>query len=405
MLPNVRKLNNYNYEKDYDNIIEYLTNSTLPTKLSTQQQKRFIEKYKPFHLPANNKLMYEKLEVIKKEDITKTLQPMYIPNIGQGQNHFYAIVQNKYLNITKQDVINFLRKQVTYQLTFKPKITQQPVKKYTKPNVAWAMDLIDISRYSTHNRNYKFILSVIDVFSQQIYLRKLKNKEAHAINSVLKPIFETQSPKNLLLDNGGEFRGLNDALFKKHNIKILNTPSHTPQPNIEQINGNIRRILSHIFVEYKTLNWVDFIHDIETNINNYNALPRNIAKRQENIDNLENNIIKPKYRMGDFVRIKQTVFSSHARQENKAGFMKYQNVKYGIYKYKIARIYKSNKANGLPFYGLADMENQVVYTDDMKKIRRFREIDLQKVPENSIGEVISFEQNQKLNQTKKKNEI
>ena len=169
------------------------------------------------------------------------------------------------------------------------------------------MDLIDISRYSTHNRNYKFILSVIDVFSQQIYLRKLKNKEAHAINSVLKPIFETQSPKLLLLDNGGEFRGLNDALFKKHNIKILNTPSHTPQPNIEQINGNIRRILSHIFVEYKTLNWVDFIHDIETNINNYNALPRNIAKRQENIDNLENNIIKPKYQMGDFVRIKHYI--------------------------------------------------------------------------------------------------
>ena len=208
---NYNSINHYNLDDDFDNVIKFLNTSQLPNNLNARQRKRFIEKYKDFRTNDKKELFLHHLQVIKKQDQEKILQKLYTPDqgFGRGINPFYYIVQNKYLNITKAEVEKFLKKQVVYQLTFKPKTNiKKPTMKYKQPNHMWSADLIDIHRYDGYNKQHKFILTMIDNFSKQVWLRPLKNKEAVAISRVLRAIFEEQSPKMFNIDNGGEFQNI-----------------------------------------------------------------------------------------------------------------------------------------------------------------------------------------------------
>ena len=268
----------------------------------------------------------------------------------------------------------------------------------------WSADLIDIHRYDGYNKQHKFILTMIDNYSKQVWLRPLKNKEAIAISRQLRPIFEKESPIMLNIDNGGEFRDI--QLFQEFNIKIVNSASHVPISIIENLNGQVRKFLSQIFVHTGTLNWIDHLADVEKNINDYNSLPKNIKKREKK----SNEIIlknKPKFKIDDFVRVKQSTINNKIRAENKQHQQKYIHVKYSIRLYKIYKVYKPRKTNSLSYYELIDVEaNNIIGQDnDANKRKLFREIDLQLVPENSTGIMLTQAENTKLNQTKAKRDI
>ena len=401
MIPNFRKINNFGLEKDYNNIINYKQNKQLPDNLSNSQKTRFIKKYKNFKIKDDNKLFYDDLEVIKKADIDETLKPIYndiSEGFGHGIKQFYDIITSKYLNITRKDINDFLKKQINYQLTFKPQKRKEPVKKFNKPNEAYALDLIDIHRYKTFNKNYAYILTMIDVYNSHIWLRPLKTKNANEVYNVLKSIFDIQKPKLIIMDNGGEFQGINKDLFKEFNIKISNTPSHTPQANIENLNGQIRKFLSQLFVYLKKTTWINHIKDIEDNFNSYNSLPKNEIKRNVKNELTKNNdnVIRPLFKVGDIVRINQKIFEPFVRQQYKANQQKYSHVKYSIQLFEIFKVYKPYRANSLSFYILKDEDGYVINNDNNNQLRRFKENDLISV-KSVVGENLTKEQNNKLN--------
>lgn len=398
---NYRKFNNYNLEDDYDNIVQFKSNNKIPDDLSDAQTKRFIRKYKPFHA-KDDRLYYKTFEVIRKQNIDSTLQPIYddiTKGFGHGITHFYYIVANKYLNITRKDVTIFLKKQTNYQLTFQPKKRTQQVKKYNKEGEAYALDLIDIHRYEKSNNKYQYILTMIDVYSQKVWLRALKHKTAEDINKVLTPIFNEHTPKYILMDNGTEFKGINTDMFKDLGIKRIFTPSHTPQPNIEQLNGQVRKMLSKLFVMNKNLHWFSYLKDIELNMNNFFGLKRNVNKREKKAEarkEMPAEIVKPKYASNDIVRISQKAFEPSVREQNKKGLQKYQHVKYSVNLFKIYKIYKPYKSNAFPYYTLKNTwENEIIYNNDTPM--RFKEEDLLLVPNNTIGDEMTQKQNDILN--------
>ena len=413
-IPNYRKVNHYDLENDYNNIVSFLKNKqNIPPGLNARQKARFIEKYSEFEM-KNNRLFYKGLEIVQKNDIKETLNKIYVPSegLGRGINSFYLLVQSKYLNITKSEVADFLRNQATYQLTFRPKPNiKKPTMKYNKPNIMWSMDLIDIHRYAGHNTQHKFILTIIDNFDKRVWLCGLKNKEAHAITNKLRPILERENPKAINLDNGGEFSKDNIPLFQEFGIKIVRSKSHVPISIIENLNGQVRKHLSQIFVHTGKLNWVNHLADIEENMNNFNALPKNVLKREQEVKERKENPParpEPKFKVGDYVRILQSANDNKIRQEIKQHQQKYINVKYSIRLYKIYKTYKPRGNNSLPYYELIDVELNAIIGDTANKDKRrvFREIDLQKVPAKiSDGFMLTFEENKKLNETKKKRDI
>jgi hypothetical protein len=82
-------------------------------------------------------------------------------------------------------------------------------------DAVWAVDLIDMQHYAKDNDNFRFILTVIDVFSKFGWMRALKNKTgievAHALNDIIKS--SGRKPQQIWCNKGTEF-------YNKHVRKI-----------------------------------------------------------------------------------------------------------------------------------------------------------------------------------------
>ena len=76
------------------------------------------------------------------------------------------------------------------------------------PGQQWQADLVDVSRLSRNNHGIKFLLTCIDVFSKQAWVRPLKNKSGlslvEAFDSIQDPL-----PRSLQTDKGTEFTNRN----------------------------------------------------------------------------------------------------------------------------------------------------------------------------------------------------
>jgi len=63
---------------------------------------------------------------------------------------------------------------------------------YTVTNVmdVWECDLLDVQAYAKYNDNYKYILSVIDIFSKFLFLVTVKTKSGPAATTAFLSIFD-----------------------------------------------------------------------------------------------------------------------------------------------------------------------------------------------------------------------
>ena len=81
----------------------------------------------------------------------------------------------------------------------------------------WSADLIDKSFLSKYNNNYKFILTVIDIFLKYAWAIPLKNKSGLSITNGFKTILsEGGKPEKLWVDRGSEFYNKTFILYLKN---------------------------------------------------------------------------------------------------------------------------------------------------------------------------------------------
>ena len=70
----------------------------------------------------------------------------------------------------------------------------------------WDGDLMDVSSLAKYNKNYRFILLLIDIFSRYIWTVPLKSKHAIEMIKAFKLVFSKgRKPRSLRSDQGGEF--------------------------------------------------------------------------------------------------------------------------------------------------------------------------------------------------------
>jgi len=379
--PNYRQLNNYDYS-NIPQIINYLINRQFPPNLTPRQQGRYAEKFDPFHI-QNGLLFFNELEVVPDAQRNQKLNLLYRDRtigLGHGINQWYVIVSSRYLNIPKKVSTEFLKNSVPYQLTrtyVKPTVK---VKRYVTRNAMWQIDLIDMGHYSRWNRGWKFILSVKDLATKQVWLRALRRKTPAAVLAPLQVIVNNQPPEHrvraIQSDNGLEFEGVLAEFFRESNIKIIKAPSHTPLSEIENLNGQVRKMLNELFTRRGQKHWINFLPDIEANLNNFNAIRRDR-------DEPENQPIRILFAIGDIVRVRQTslpVIGNPIRKEIKAGLQKHIHVKYSVDSYIIRRVYRSNHANGLASYTIEDNQGNPILEVN-GNISRFKQDTLLKLPQ------------------------
>ena len=89
----------------------------------------------------------------------------------------------------------------------------------------WSADLIDKSSLSKYNNNYKFILTLIDIFTKYAWAIPLKNKSGLSITNGFKIVLgESRKPEKLWVDRGSEFYNKTfKSLLKEYETKLYST--------------------------------------------------------------------------------------------------------------------------------------------------------------------------------------
>ena len=96
----------------------------------------------------------------------------------------------------------------------------------------WSADLIDKSSLSKYNNNYKFILTVIDIFTKYAWAIPLKNKSGLSITNGFRIVLsenpqggsESRKPEKFWVDRGSEFYNKTfKSLLKEYGTKLYST--------------------------------------------------------------------------------------------------------------------------------------------------------------------------------------
>ena len=85
----------------------------------------------------------------------------------------------------------------------------------------WSADLIDMQDFSSFNKGFKYILTVIDVFSKYAWAVPIKDKSAASVTKAFEKIISDRIPKKLWVDEGKEFYNVTfKKLLDKHKIDM-----------------------------------------------------------------------------------------------------------------------------------------------------------------------------------------
>ena len=197
----------------------------------------------------------------------------------------------------------------------------------------WSADLIDKSSLSKYNNNYKFILTVIDIFTKYAWAIPLKNKSGLSITNGFKLVLgEGRKPEKLWVDRGSEFYNKTfKSLLKEHGtgkaasgisetasqIELYSTYSDLKAVFIERFNRTLLHIINKPMFINGDGNWVNILNDAVITYNNdiHSTIKMTPVDASNNPDKVKYTFnfknIKPKLKVGDYVRNadKRNIFS------------------------------------------------------------------------------------------------
>lgn len=176
----------------------------------------------------------------------------------------------------------------------------------------WQMDLAEMQPYANENKGYRYILIVIDCYSKYVWARPLKNKTGVEVTKAMRSILQESiySPKNIQSDQGTEFYNRNfSTLMKQYTINHYSTYSTRKAAIAERVIRTLKNWLYKEFSARGKYKWVDILSYITMKYNN--KVHRTIGMKPADVKpttrlNAYNHIktaLKPKFRVGDTVRI------------------------------------------------------------------------------------------------------
>ena len=159
------------------------------------------------------------------------------------------------MSLTLKNVQEFIENQESHQLYVRKKTAQQILNLMHSVVPFWAFeaDLCDMSKYKTAQ---KYILVVIDSFSDHTWLRSLNRKDATTVSAEFNSIFETlqkqhHTPLYIRTDDGTEFKGLTNKVFHEYGVIHIIVPIVFAA---EWRNKDVKARLARYVEEYGTKN-------------------------------------------------------------------------------------------------------------------------------------------------------
>lgn len=236
----------------------------------------------------------------------------------------------------------------------------------------WSADLVEMGPHANVNKNFKYILTVIDNFSKFAWARGLKSKGGKDVTAAMESIFnEGRVCKKLFVDQGKEFYNKDfKQLLSKHKVHMYSTFSVLKAMIVERFNRTIKNKMYKQFSLNGNYKWIDILQPL---INEYNnTIHRKIKTKPKDVNKnnakklqllVYNNYKIPekndKFRVGDKVRI----------SKSKTIFAKGYLPSWSTELFKIIKINKT-----IPYtYVLQDYQDQLIegtfYSEELQKVK------------------------------------
>ena len=183
----------------------------------------------------------------------------------------------------------------------------------------WGVDLADISKYARYNKPYRWILFVVDSFSKFLYTVPLKNKSAEEVIAAFKKVFRQagRRPAMIHSDMGKEFTSKAFTDFLKENkVKRYSIYSIMKSAICERTIRTIMTRIQRYMTEKDTKSFIKKLPDFTASYNasyhrSIGRAPRDVTpetwqdvwKRLYSKYASQRGERKPKYKVGDYVRI------------------------------------------------------------------------------------------------------
>lgn len=186
----------------------------------------------------------------------------------------------------------------------------------------WQADLVEMQHLKRWNRGFRYLLTVIDIFSKRAFVEPCKAKNAENVMQAMRNIITRAKaiPKHLQTDRGTEFFNVKfTGLMKKHKINHFHTYSPLKASVVERFNRTFKNIMYRFFTHRNTLNWIDSVQEL---VKEYNRTPhrtigmkpiqttkRNEKKVLQNIRKYQRKRLKgvkinlERFHVGDIVRL------------------------------------------------------------------------------------------------------
>jgi hypothetical protein len=335
------------------------------------------------------------------EIIENTLSNIYYntthpASYGSAKN-LYEYAKNENPNITFEDVIQWLKKQISYTL-HRPARKNFPRNKIfvTHINEQWQCDLVDMQEFSKDNNGYKYILTIIDCLSKYLRAVSLKSKHSSVIINEFKEIFKEIKPLKLQSDQGTEFKNKPFITFcKKEEVRYFTSKDKKIKCSIvERVNRTLKEKMFRYFTANGTRKYIDVLQELVDSYNNrchrsikmkpidVNELNEKIAYKNLYGKNTLKHIYSKKSKKEDHLNVGKTVRRKYDLSVFDRGYYPYWTDqtysitdklnKVGKYQY-IIKDYKGEKSNRR-YYGeeLQAVSDQTAYRVEkvLKKRKR-----------------------------------
>ena len=138
----------------------------------------------------------------------------------------------------------------------------------------WQMDLADLTDKMDENDDYRFMLTVIDVFSRWAWAQPVLTKSGADVVKALKAVFHragSRRPHKIQTDRGLEFwnKHVKKLLREEGVLKLYSSHDQDTKASLaERFNRTIKEQVTHFMMYYNTNRWIDDLQQIMYSYNN-----------------------------------------------------------------------------------------------------------------------------------------
>lgn len=185
-------------------------------------------------------------------------------------------------------------------------------------NDLYQADLVEMIPYARYNRNFKYLLTMINCFSKMGFAVPLKNKTGPEVANALRKIVSKHRFNHLQTDQGTEFYNCHvKRLLKKYKINHYSTYSDKKCSVVERYNRSLKSLMFRRFTEIGNYNWLKILPSllkeynerrhrsigcspVEVNRRNEHIVRENIKRSRQKYKRVD---MKAQFKVGDKVRI------------------------------------------------------------------------------------------------------